>query len=62
MKKPKPPVPAAPKPKPLSPEMACRMLKALDKLYNEMPSADLPSDDYDRIKSAVMARVREYGK
>ena len=42
--------------------MARLMLKALDKLYNEMPSADLPSDDYDRIKSAIMARVREYGK
>lgn len=54
--------PEKPEPKPLSPEMAIRMIAALDKLYNEQPADAMPDEDYDRIKKSILARVWEYGK
>lgn len=54
--------PSKPVLKPLSPEMGLRMLAALDKLYNEQDADEMPSEDYDRIKSNILARIREYGK
>ncbi len=54
--------PPAKKLKPLSPEMAVRMIAALDKLYNEEAADAITNEDYDRIKANIMARVREYGK
>jgi hypothetical protein len=51
-----------PAPKALSPEMAVRMIAALDKLYNEEDAGEMPNEDYDRIKANILARVREYGR
>jgi hypothetical protein len=54
--------PGKPVLEPLSPEMGLRMLAALDKLYNEQDADEMPSEDNDRIKSNILARIREFGR
>jgi len=46
--------------KPLSPEMAERMLRSLNNLYED--HVELEPQDRDRIRKAIIERVKQYAK